>query len=81
VKKKDFEIAVIGDFVSIRTDDFSCCFDSSGGGVQGANTAQEQALEPLYRELGSIALKIAESRHSTFREIKSYLKKETNPCV
>ena len=76
MRKKDFEIAVIEDFVSIRTDDFSCCFDNSGGGVQGANTAQEQALEQKYKELGRLAREIADSRHSAFRELSSYTKIE-----
>jgi len=75
MRKKVFEIMILDDFVSIQTDDFSCCFEGNGGGVQGANVSQEQALEKKYRKLGKLAMEIAKSPHSNFQQLRSYIKK------
>jgi len=75
MKMKTIEVNIIGNMVSIKTDDFSFCVDDHGGGVQGMNTAQEQALEPKYREMAMIAKEIVESGHSTFRELNTYRKR------
>lgn len=77
MRLKKFEITILNDMVSIKTDDFYYVQDKTHNGAQGNNSAQEQALRGLYRRLAGLVEQITENRHSRFPELSSFKPKES----
>ena len=72
MKIKRFEIVVVNDMVSIKTDDFYVMRDRGGGGFQPENHQQGIVLSPMYKQLVDVVRKIFESNHSHKEELKAF---------